>query len=215
MSRDALFIDDLIICTDNAVSVGELNGDTLKVPYETLGYFSARVVLLELLTSGGRPVAYTVGNGTINGYDAIHKGIQKLFSELGYNLPHISSTESNFEVTQSSVSITVIGKKEKEVSKELGKFALIGSPLVGDEVVDGDIASLKEVKSLLDDTRVICLLPVGSSGIQAEALTEFGVTLTSEEVDVNKSSGPSTCLIVTYSDDSLLKDFNLKKLEVA
>ncbi len=215
MSRDVLFIDDVVVCTDNSVGIGMLAQDVVQVPYDILGYYSARVVLLELLSSGGKPIGYTVGNGTKDGYNAIHTGIQRLFSELGFTLPNVSSSESNFEVTQSSISVTLIGKKVKELTDEEGTFALMGSPLVGDEVMDGDVASVKEVYRLIQDPRVISVLPVGSTGIKEEAKGVYGVCLHSSKVDVLKSSGPSTCVVVKYKDDSVFEDFDLKKLEVA
>lgn len=213
MSRDFLEINDILVCTDNSVSVGNLPLDDVHVPYRVVGYYLARVVLLELLSVGGQPVCYTLGNGTREGYQELHDGIKKLLAELRYSLPNISSSETNFTINQSSASISLIGKRVREFIDRNGEYALIGEPLVGEEVQQGNVAPLETVARLLDDKRVISVLPVGSKGIYSEGLKVFDVKLSSDHIDLYKSSGPSTCLIVKYDDESIIEEYGLTKLK--
>lgn len=212
MNRDVLEVNGLLIATDISASIGELPLDKLAVPYEVVGYYLARVVLMELMSAGGNPIAYTLGNATTNGFDALHKGIKSLFAELGLVLPSLSSSETNFELSQSSASITLIGEKVKTY-EVTNKLALAGKPLVGEEVQSGEVLDLVTFKKLLEDPRVDSVVPVGSKGILFEAESNYSIKVASEEVDVVKSSGPSTCVIVNYNDESVFDDYELVKLE--
>lgn len=213
MNRDILEIDDLLVCTDVSASIGELPLDQLSVPYEVVGYFLARVVLMEMVSVGGQPLAYTLSNVSNNGYDSLHKGISRLLAELSYSLPNITSSETNFNSKQSSASITLIGRKTKDFTTVKGELAVAGIPLVGEEVMNGEILSLQLFQQLCKDDRVLSVIPVGSKGILEEVRMNFGIEVTSAELDLYKSSGPSTCCIVSYKDDTLLKDYKLFKLK--
>ena len=84
------------------------------------------------------------------------------------------------------------------------KFAVIGSPLVGEEVLNkaSEVLPLSVFRSLcqLDD---VFILPVGSKGVLHELkvmLGEGGLSDSSItcEVDLLKTSGPSTCILIAF-----------------
>lgn len=217
-SRDLLCLpindeDRLLVTTDCSGSCGPLKYDTIQVPYEVLGYYAARVAVMELLSAGGSPIAYTVSNLTVNGYEAIHKGIQDLIRSVGLDsLPHISSSETNFEMVQSGVGISFIGKATRQSlkiqatnSSNETKFLVMGQPLVGDQVISraNEMIDMETFLKLLKDKRVIDILPVGSKGIEFE-MAYFNVSLCQDQgIDVKASSGPSTCVIVSCMSDVL------------
>jgi len=212
MDRDILSIDELIICTDVSGSIGTLPSDSIIVSYEVVGYFLARVVLLEMICAMGRPIAYTLGNVTIDGFDSLHKGIKRLLAELDLTLPSISSSETNFTPTMSAASITLIGRRTGEVDLSDRPLALAGLPLVGEEVENGKVVEVSQVYKMLQDDRINSVLPVGSKGILYETETNYNKSVSSDKVDLYKSAGPSTCCIVSYNDDSVIDDYNLIRL---
>ena len=87
------------------------------------------------------------------------------------------------------------------------KLAVIGTPLVGNEVVDFSnqvvpLSTFLEVSKLKD----VIIWPVGSKGILTELNQMFPKVLFTKDrlgigLDVLKSSGPSTCFIIVYGQD--------------
>jgi hypothetical protein len=202
----------MVISADNSRGIGQKEEDQVSVPYDIVSYFSFRVAVMECLAAGGIPFSVILQN--FCGNDAwiplvtgIHKGVQELGldGELGIT----GSTESNFSFCQSAVGLTILGKRQadfKETSIVNGRIAVIGSPLVGEEVMlqEDKVVPLflfshfaKEVKCRLQ--------PVGSKGILYELGQLKGKLFQEEEVtcsvDLLKSSGPATCFIVEYEKE--------------
>ncbi|MDR7001817.1 ATP-binding protein [Neobacillus niacini] len=203
--------ETLIIASDNSGAVGMKDADLVKVSYETVAYYSFRVAAMECIAGGGEPISVVLHNFCGNEpWEELVKGVQKGLKELGLNEVSISgSTESNFSLNQSAVGIIVIGKKIKGLPTQLFfsdsiRVAVIGMPLIGNEVVQqqADVAPLsifQEISSMEE----IVVLPVGSKGILYEIKQLFSKTVFIKEnlvtkLDVDKSSGPSTCFIVVY-----------------
>ncbi|WP_210366679.1 ATP-binding protein [Bacillus sp. REN3] len=202
--------ESIVVACDNSGAIGKKERDAVRVPYETVAYYSFRVAAMECLSAGAEPFAVTVQN--FNGEDAwklLLKGIHTGMDELGRkDLKITGSTESNFPLDQSALGITVLGKRKNSLGKrritmhEQTDIAVIGSPLVGQELIEreGDIAPLSLFDQIcrLED---VVIIPVGSKGILSELnnlFSEKNFVILNPVIDLRKSSGPSTCFIALY-----------------
>ncbi|HAQ06736.1 MAG TPA: ATP-binding protein [Bacillus bacterium] len=211
--RDVLTIpfsaeEMIIIASDNSGAIGMKEGDSVQVSYKTVGYYSFRTAVMECMSAGGHPFAVILQNFCGEAaWEPLLKGINQGLAELGIDdINTTGSTESNFAMTQSAVGITVLGKKKSstELDTELSRIAVIGYPLVGDEVIEREhqIAPLNIFADFCAIESVV-IMPVGSKGILHELnqlfpkgnLTEANLDT---DLDLQKSSGPSTCFIVAY-----------------
>ncbi|MHA6252615.1 ATP-binding protein [Oceanobacillus sp. CAU 1775] len=215
---DALIIpfnekEELIIASDNSGSIGMKPLDDVSVPYEVVGYFLFRVAYMECIAVGGKPNAISLMN--FNGNDAwspLVSGIKEGIEEAGIKeLLITGSTESNFNLKQSATAITVIGQRKckqdeiQSINIDDYQIAIIGKPLVGQEVVDSReaIAPLHLFRWFSEQEQVLSIIPVGSKGIAYELSkvwpeNQFNIT---SKLDLEKSSGPSTCFIVLYDQN--------------
>ncbi|GLB60957.1 ATP-binding protein [Cytobacillus sp. NCCP-133] len=207
--------DTLVIAADNSGAIGEKDQDAVHVPYETVAYFTFRVSVMECLSAGGEPFAVIMQNFCGDeAWSSLVKGIEQGMNELGLtNLVISGSTESNFQLSQSAVGLSVLGKKVENGDQGQIPFtnessiAVIGSPLVGEEVIQHglDIVPLdlfQEINSLSE----VVTLPVGSKGILYKLNELFSNKAFSgdefnAEVDIHKSSGPSTCFIAVFPQE--------------
>ncbi len=212
----------LIIASDNSGAIGLKPGDLVHVPYETVAYYSFRVAVMECIAAGGDPFSVVLHNFCGNeSWAMLTRGIQKGLVELHLqDVPITGSTESNFSMQQSAVGLLVLGKKsilkrtEFDFSDSL-KFAVVGMPLIGNEVVEQEerivpLLLFREVSKLQD----VIVWPVGSKGILYEMNQMFRNKSFSKEmvvtsVDVGKSSGPATCFIAAYQE---YQEAEIKKL---
>ncbi|NWQ41574.1 ATP-binding protein [Bacillus sp. EB106-08-02-XG196] len=203
--------ESLIIASDNSGGIGKKAEDLVQVSYETVAYYSFRVAAMECIAAGGEPVSVVLHNFCgDDSWSELVNGVRKGLAELKLgDIPITGSTESNFPLKQSAVGLVVLGKKpldkmtEKIFSNDL-KFAIIGKPLVGNEVIDlahevVPLSTFREVSNLQD----IMILPVGSKGILSEfnqmfPTKEFTKEMLDTNVDVLKSSGPATCFIIAF-----------------
>ncbi|WP_019156426.1 AIR synthase related protein [Robertmurraya massiliosenegalensis] len=204
--RDALIIpiddkDSLVITTDNSGGIGLKERDHVKVSYDTVGYFSFRVAVMDCLAAGARPIAVTIQNFCgEQEWDGLVSGVQKGIDELKMADMNITgSTESNFPLLQSAVGLNVIGMRTSTNRMiESPEVALIGLPLVGNEVMvfAHQVAplSLFYQLSLREDVTV---WPVGSKGIAYE-LQRLNLIKASRDIDFQKSGGPATSFLLLY-----------------
>jgi hypothetical protein len=208
--------ESIVVASDNSGAIGEKDLDAVKVSYETVAYYSFRVAVMECLSAGAKPFAVILQNFCGDGaWEGLVKGIKRGVGELGIGDLEISgSTESNFALQQSAVGLSVLGKKkgnggtEKIAYNDQTVIAVIGSPLVGEEVIrrESEAAPLKvfqEVNSLGD----VVTLPVGSKGILAELNGLFFSKVFSDmdlntDLDIHKSAGPSTCFIAVFPQEN-------------
>lgn len=210
--------EPLIIASDNSGAIGIKEGDIVSVPYEVTAYYSFRVAVMECIAAGGEPIAVVLSN--FCGDEAWEKltcGIQRGLDEL--HLDHVSitgSTESNFLLQQSAIGIIVLGRKlpgkiEEFNLNEKSRVAIIGQPLVGNEVIEQEdqIVPLPLVQKICG-LEGAAVWPAGSKGILYELNRMFkNQTFLKDhvftDIDVIKSSGPATCIIVLYQDETELK----------
>ncbi|MFU2016362.1 ATP-binding protein [Peribacillus butanolivorans] len=200
----------LVVSCDNSGGIGLKEKDLVQVPYEFVGYFSFRVAVMECLAAGGSPMTVVLHNFCGDeAWEALKIGVMKGMDEIGLDLSITGSTESNMPLLQSALGLMVIGKLRNErVMKPIlqRKMALIGRPLVGEEVMKQQewIAPLSLYKGLCE-LEEVQVLPVGSKGIAYEwkHLDPSGEGVSAHirsQVDIEKSSGPSTCFLVAYPE---------------
>ncbi|RSD28952.1 AIR synthase related protein [Mesobacillus subterraneus] len=217
--RDILMIPvneeiSLIMASDNSGSVGMKEKDAVQVPYETVAYYSFRVAVMECISAGAEPFAVTLQNFCgEDAWEALVKGIEQGMTELGkQNVKITGSTESNFSLSQSAIGLTVLGKiagrteHDQLTYNDQTLMAVIGQPLVGQEVVKrkDDVVPLAVFKEICALESVVTI-PVGSKGILYElnglfTNLQFSAKNLETNLDLIKSSGPSTCFIAVYPE---------------
>ncbi|WML43039.1 LPXTG cell wall anchor domain-containing protein [Neobacillus sp. PS3-40] len=213
MKRDVAVIpfgdDEIIIACDNSGAIGMKPLDAVPASYEMVAYYSFRVAWMECVAAGAVPFSVVIQNfcGN-NAWPLLMVGVKKGMKELGINeLPITGSTETNFTLMQSVVGMTVLGKRRKKEEQSITdanqlKVAIIGRPLVGSEVIDqkDEIAPLELFQWFCEQEEVMAVLPVGSKGVLVELELLFAEQslCVNSEIDMRKSSGPSTCFIVVY-----------------
>jgi len=222
--RDILAIplneeENIVIASDNSGSIGMKVGDAVQVSYKTVAYYSFRGAVMECISSGAEPFAVVVQNFCgEEAWEDLLQGMEQGIRELEtVKIKITGSTESNFSLNQSAVGISVLGKtKASENTEKLmynaqTRIAVIGSPLVGQEVVEKEeqIVPLSVFARICDLEEVVTI-PVGSKGILHELNTLFeNVTFTEKNVDatveVLKSSGPSTCFVAVFPKEIMHK----------
>jgi hypothetical protein len=204
----------LIVACDSCGAVGEKDLDQVTAPASLVGQMTARAVLLEVLCTGAKPKIMTVAicaEPTPTGKQIL-EGVHAELAASGFDgLPLAISTEKNFKTCQTGLGISVTGVcKTADVRIALSqpgdRVYCLGLPRVGQDVLDAgalEVVTAGNIKWLLNQTNIHDILPVGSKGIQVEAnqLAQsvncmFKAKNTSL-VDLNKSGGPSTCIIFT------------------
>lgn len=203
--RDVIQVNGLVIAADNSGAVGEKKQDAVQAPYEVVGYFSARVALMECIAAGGKPFAAVMHNFCgDDAWNQLEEGVRRASAELGCPLELTGSTESNFSLHQSAAGIVIIGRQIEGIAKIEEKnvqYGVVGKPLVGNEVIEypEDVAPLSVFQQVIQLEGVQSVLPVGSKGIAYE-LEQLSGKRGRCELDMEKSAGPSTCFIVAFEE---------------
>ncbi len=201
--------------------------DVVKVDAHTLGRFTARVALMEVLSTGARPVCLV---NTLcvepkpTGFEVV-QGIKEEIGQAGLGSKFVitGSSEKNIPVRQTGLGVTVIGIATRNrlrigCSKKKNIVVSIGIPLVGSEVISGErkglVANIRDLLKLLNLDSVHEVIPIGSHGILHEAKTiakESHLKLQLAQrlgVDVRKSAGPATVILATLPKCQLPKVHN-------
>ena len=198
-----------IVTTDNSGGIGEKPRDLVAVPDRVTAYFAARVALLEQWASHAEPISILIHNFSgSSSWENYVAGVTDLFREVGQDVPAISgSSETNMELVQSAMAITMIGKKEKAPISEKVSWFTYGIPLVGNEVREcaEDIASVALIYEALKSGIVHQIWPVGSSGILKEVrlLTGNKQARVETVLDTAKSAGPATVVILAIPETKM------------
>ena len=203
-------------------AIGPKEMDKVRVDGRVLGKFLARVALMDVSATGAFPLLLSVTLGVEKEPtgNAIIEGIRGEARSIGLdpNQVIMENTEDNFETLQTGVGLTVVGFANEEELR-IGKtcpgdlIVAIGKPKVGDEVIGaevrGEIADLKNVTQLSQRKYVHDIWPVGGFGIANESkMMAYGVgrqlkICEVQGLDLNKSAGPATVVLVTIDRDSL------------
>lgn len=202
----------LAISCDSAGAIGPKQLDAVRVDAKTLGRFTARVTLMELLSVGVSPICLTVTLSVERKPTGLEimKGIKEelAYSGLKRSIPMLDSSEKNFTVKQSGVGVTAMGVAPRR-SLRIGRCKVgdqlitIGTPLTGRQVIRGEreglIADPRDIRMLIREPFVHELIPVGSRGIAKEANTlaydSHRRAKLNASVEVSRSAGPSTVLL--------------------
>jgi len=217
----------MVVGCDSAGGIGPKPLDKVKVSGYTLGRFTARVALMEVLAVGATPVCLTNTLGVEpdpTGFDIL-EGIKSEIQLAGLDrsLFVIGSMEKTVAVEQTGIGITVVGLAPKNnlkigLSKPDDLLVAVGRPSVKDEVLPaeerGEIADLEDLLKLMSCSFVHDVIPVGSQGIIHEVnvlATDSGLRAKLElpEVETKKSAGPATTVVVTVSKNALSKLYGL------
>ncbi|MYL62265.1 ATP-binding protein [Bacillus hwajinpoensis] len=215
--------ESLIITSDNSGAIGMKEQDHVAVPYDVVAYYAFRVAVMENIALGGVPVSVVMHNFCGDReWKALVSGIERGKRELDYNheITITGSSETNMPLLQSALGVVVIGKQKQELSEvqlnDTTRFAVMGKPLVGEEVVNEEtaIAPLELFRRVSEQEGVQAVLPVGSKGILYELNqlvdgVEVKECMVQTDLDLYKSSGPSTCFIVGY--DGVVEECLLKR----
>ncbi len=212
----------MVVGCDSAGGIGPKPLDKVKVSGYTLGRFTARVALMEVLAVGAMPICLVNTLSVepeptgIEILEGIKSEVQ--LARLGHDMVITGSTEKNVPVNHTGIGVTIIGLASKKQLK-IGKskpddlIAAVGVPSVKNEVLAAEkqrkIADLEDLLKLTSCDFVHEVIPVGSEGILHEANvlardSRLHVKMLEHpEVETRKSAGPATTVVVTIPRDAL------------
>ena len=211
----------MVVGCDSAGGIGPKPLDKVKVSGYTLGRFTARVTLMEVLAVGAFPVCLTntlcvepdpTGLEILEGIKSEIK-----LAQLPRSLVVTGSTEKTVGVEQTGIGVTVVGFAPKNklkigLCKPDDLLVAVGCPSVKDEVLPaeerGEIADLKDLMTLMSCDYVHEVIPVGSQGMihEANVLAKdsgLHVNLELAEFEAKKSAGPATAILAAFSKNAL------------
>ncbi len=212
----------IVVGSTSSGGVGPKSMDEVKVEGKILGKFLGRGALMDVAATGAFPILLSATLGVEKDPTGreILEGIRREASVLGLEPSQVvvENTEENFSTAQTGVGLTVVGfANEGEV--RLGRtrpgdlLVAVGTPKVGLEVISaeakGEVADLKNVVWLAQKKYVHDIVPVGTFGIAHEArilVHAVGRQLELRDeagVDLEKSAGPATVVIVTVDAEKL------------
>ena len=221
----------LVASCDSCGAIGMKDLDALKMTWPITGRLTTRVALLEVLSTGAVPKMITVAisNEPHPTGDGILEGVKEELAAAGLTtLPMAISTEKNMPTQQTGLGISVIGVTEKKqlrigVAQSGDDVYCLGLPKVGPEITnpeDSDVVQVKDILILLDISGIHDIIPVGSRGILTEArqlASSVNCQLIVDPLcglDLDKSAGPSTCLIFSSSLALELSTFGFTRLPI-
>jgi len=212
----------LIVAVDSDGGIGPLEGDVVKCSAYQTGRFAIRVPLLEILASGAIPIAaFDMLTVPMKPYGVeIIDGIRDELAEAGFDddFPISGSTEDNVPTNQTGIGTTILGFVHKSEfrpgTSQPGDILLcLGIPKSGPEdtitLDDNDIISQQDFYQIRQIKAVHDILPVGSHGILFEAeemrrLAGLNIEyLDYPVINLKKSAGPATCVLVSCTEDAV------------
>lgn len=213
----------LVVSCDSSGGIGNKENDIVKVLPEVVGYYATQVALMEILSFGARPITI-INTLSVEMNDTgkrIINGIEKALEPLNFDMSNLitGSTEENIPVVQTGMGITILGlvnkKKWTKSTTQAGLVsAVVGLPKVGDEVVEDDNKTIMDIARLLElkeKDYIKEILPVGSKGVlyeleQIVKTNNINCKLENDiYIDLKKSAGPSTCVIISIEEDKYKK----------
>ncbi|MBC7131356.1 hypothetical protein H5T51_09165, partial [Candidatus Bathyarchaeota archaeon] len=211
----------LVLSCDSSGAIGPKNEDVLKVEGNIVGKFIVRTALMEVMAVGAKPIGVACGLSVEpkpTG-ESIIKGVLTEMRKAGLKRSDlVVSTEKNFDTVQTGIGVTVIGIANRDklligMAENNDLIVSVGIPSVGAEVLEnerkGVIVDIEDLAKLLSLNFVHAAIPVGSKGILHEAKVlakEAGGRLKLNRkpgIDIRKSAGPSTVILVAIEKDSL------------
>ncbi len=205
----------MVIACDSLGAIGEKPLDIAKAAARTVGHFSLRVPLIEVIAAGAKPflIIDALSIETGNYSQAILAGIKELAAEVGlqHDVHFNGSMEKNVVPLQTGVGITVIGLASTDhlqigTAKSGDLLLLVGRPKSAPthevRVGDPDIISLQQVEWLRSMDGIHEMVPVGSGGVLAEIQqladsVQLRAKMDEVYAEDTQSGGPHTSLIVS------------------
>jgi hypothetical protein len=210
----------MVVACDSCGGIGLKEFDVVKLSPDKMAYITMNVICCELASLRIKPSVIInnvcaemddTGKMVIEGINGYMKDY---FPDMDFILT--GSTEENFKTVQTGIGLSVIGYKSRDEffrpsTNEGDLVAVIGVPKLGQEVIDdrGEILNSKELWKLLDLNCINEAIPAGSKGLRFE-IEQLNIDGEDEvllyddlKIDLNKSAGPATCAVVTFSKDKV------------
>ena len=214
----------IVVGCDSTGGIGPKKLDKVNVDGYTLGRFTARVALMEVLSTGAEPfcIVNTLSVEPRPTGNEIMKGVKHEVRLAGLDprVAMVGSSEKNIPVEQTGVGVTALGIAKTGslkigVSRAGDAVAAIGVPCAGREVIQAEkekrIAEIEDLLKLLKLKFVHEVIPVGSKGILYEAKTiakESNLKLQLAEksrLDLKKSAGPATVILTSLASSKVIR----------
>ncbi len=207
----------IVFACDSCSGVGTKPMDQVSAPPYIVGRFLARTALMEVISVGAQPcLLFNMLNVEMDPTgEQIIKGIQDEAVIAGIVENGINgSTEDNIGTVQTGAGIVVMGEAPAVIQQSYPEdlIVCIGVPKVGEEVIldDPEIADVPMLLFLRGLMGVHEIVPVGSKGIAYELQSlvdrnRLKVEWVASTLILEKSAGPSTCVIATFEKRLLMK----------
>lgn len=211
----------LVIANDSAGGIGPKPMDVVKTEGEVVGYYTAVVALMEVVSFGATPFS-VIDNLCVEMKEvgeSILRGIQRAVEPLDLSGDALitGSTEENIPTVQTGIGVTVVGVMPSSdwpiYRTEPGDTIIaLGQPKVGDEVVrdnEQTTMNLNRLCRLRELPFVKEIIPVGSGGIRheleaMETTNKVSIDLNeSIALDLDKTAGPATVVIVSVREENI------------
>jgi selenophosphate synthetase-related protein len=209
----------MVVGCDSTGGIGPKPLDEVKVSGYTLGKFTARVALMEVLAVGTTPICLTNTLGVEpnpTGLEIV-EGIKSEVAHLAQSLTIIGSMEKTVSVQQTGIGVSVVGLAKKTdlkigLSEPDDLILAIGRPNVKEDVLAaeerGEIADLSDLLKLISSDLFHDVIPVGSQGIIHEVNvlandSNLSAKLELPDVEAERSAGPATVIVLSISKNTL------------
>jgi hypothetical protein len=226
----------LVVACDSVGAIGPKPGDAVSAEGETVGYFAARVPLLEVLCAGAVPLlvvdALMVELEPTG--SAILAGVRRACREAGLDedAAVTGSTEENVPTNATGVGVMVLGVAPRAslypgAAQSGDGLYLLGVPKSAPThaVVMGDpeMVAMRAILDLRSHSTVHDLLPVGSRGAAWEAgqlAASAGLRARLELGNVadgellRRSGGPATAVLVAAAVPPTVPGVPLRRIGV-
>lgn len=200
----------ILIASTSSGAIGRKERDIVKIDETMLGKIMARCVLTKIISLGVEPIIL-ISNFSVE-YNPtgmkIYDGIVQEGERVGVTEVIKGHTEENFKTDQTSFSIVGIGVAKKrelkfKLSRHRDSVFVLGEPKVGYEVIRSNLIDIKKLKQIREKLYVHDMIPVGKEGIRQEILhfsniLDYEIDLVEDlDIDIDKSAGPSTTVLIT------------------
>ena len=213
----------LVVSCDSSGGIGNKSCDVVKTSPRNLGFYTAQVALMEMLSIKVIPMALS-NTLAVEMKDTGKEILQGIFDalallELDEKVEITGSTEENIKTCSTGMGITLIGKMGikdwiRPRTHEYDLAVVAGLPHVGEMVIDSDgsgLFNLSMLKNLLDKDYIHELIPGGSKGIiheikELEARENLAFkNWNNNAIDLHASCGPATSVLITIHKEDLEK----------
>jgi hypothetical protein len=219
----------MVFACDSLGGIGEKPLDVAHASAQTVGHFSLRVPLVEVIAAGAEPFliidTLSVEAGAYG--QAILAGIKELAAAVGLkDKVHFNgSMEKNLVPLQTGLGVTVAGMVDA-AHVQLGTaqsddvLLLVGKPKSAPtheiRIGDPEIVSLHDVRWLRAQDGVHDMVPVGSQGVaheaqQLAASVQMRFVFEGNSIRDTGSGGPHTSVLVACRADKM--HFLIEKLQ--